>query len=62
LHRTIFSQFFSQEGFIPTFAAAAGNTGLVTQCATTCKLGDRSFHNHLDGYNLMPFFKGPLRE
>ncbi len=59
---TVYNQFFAHEDFIPTFAAAAGNTDLVAQCAATCKLGDQSFHNHLDGYNLMPFFKGEVKE
>jgi arylsulfatase len=27
-----------------------------------CKLGADSFHVHLDGYNLMPFFKGEATE
>jgi arylsulfatase A-like enzyme len=59
---TVYNQFFSHEDFIPTFAAAAGNVDLVAQCAGTCKLDGQSFHNHLDGYNLMPFFKGEVKE
>jgi arylsulfatase len=59
---TVYNQFFAHEDFIPTFAAAAGNPNIVEQCLTDCKLGADSFHVHLDGYNLMPFFKGEVTE
>jgi arylsulfatase len=59
---TIFNAFFSHEDLIPTFAAAGGNPNIVDQCMKTCQLGDKSFHVHLDGYNLMPFFKGEVKE
>lgn len=59
---TVFNQFFAHEDFIPTFAAAGGNPDIVAQCMKTCKLGSKSFHVHLDGYNLMPFFKGDVKE
>jgi arylsulfatase len=47
---------------LPTFAAAAGNADIVEQCMKTCVLGGKSFHVHLDGYNLMPFFEGEANE
>src|SRR5215471_123544 len=59
---TIYNQFFAHEDFIPTFAAAAGNPDLVEQCKATCKLGNNCFKTHLKGYNLMPFFKGEVKE
>ena len=59
---TIFNQFFAHEDLIPTFAAAAGNANIVEQCMKTCQLGSSSYHVHLDGYNLMPFFKGEVKE
>ena len=59
---TVFAQFFAHEDFIPTFAAAAGNPNIVEQCMKGCKLDAKSFHVHLDGYNLMPFFKGEVKE
>jgi arylsulfatase len=59
---TVLNQFFSHEDFIPTFAAAAGNTNVVEQCAKTCELGGKSFKVHLDGYNLIPFFEGKVKE
>jgi arylsulfatase A-like enzyme len=59
---TVFNQFFAHEDLIPTFAAAAGNPNVVAECKKTCQLGSKSFHVHLDGYNLMPFFKGEVKD
>jgi arylsulfatase len=59
---TVYSQFFAHEDLIPTFAAAAGNPNIVEQCMKGCQSGNKSFHVHLDGYNLMPFFKGEVKE
>jgi arylsulfatase len=59
---TIISDFFAHEDFIPTFAALAGDTGLVRKVAAGYKIGDRSFKVHLDGYNLIPYFKGEVKE
>jgi arylsulfatase len=59
---TIYNQFFAHEDLIPTFAAAAGDTTVVDRCMKGCKLGAKSFKVHLDGYNLMPFFKGEVKQ
>jgi arylsulfatase A-like enzyme len=59
---TVYAQFFAHEDFVPTFAAAAGNTDIVDQCMKNCQLNGKSFHVHLDGYNLMPFFKGDVKD
>ena len=59
---TIYNDMFAHEDFIPTFAAAAGNPNIVEQCMKTCQSGSKSFHVHLDGYNLLPFFKGEVKE
>jgi arylsulfatase len=59
---TIYNDMFAHEDFIPTFAAAAGNPDVVGQCMKGCSLGGKSFKVHLDGYNLMPFFKGEVKE
>jgi arylsulfatase len=57
---TIYNDMFAHEDFIPTFAAAGGNPDVVAQCMKGCSLGGKSFKVHLDGYNLMPFFKGEV--
>lgn len=59
---TICNDFFCHEDFIPTFAAAAGDTGIVGKLMKGYKLGDKNFKVHLDGYNLIPYFKGEVKE
>jgi arylsulfatase len=59
---TIYNEFFAHEDFLPTFAAVGGNVNIVEQCQNTCQLGGKSFHVHLDGYDLVPFFKGEVKE
>jgi arylsulfatase A-like enzyme len=59
---TVFNGIFAHEDLIPTFAAAAGNPNIVADCMKTCKLGTKSFRVHLDGYNLLPFFKGEVKD
>ena len=48
----------SLQDFIPTFAAANGETELVAKVKKGCKIGDQSYKVHLDGYNLLPFLSG----
>ncbi|MGH6999466.1 MAG: sulfatase-like hydrolase/transferase, partial [Phenylobacterium sp.] len=52
----------SHEDFLPTFAAAAGDTDVVARVKKGGKIGDKSFKVHLDGNNLIPFFKGEEKE
>jgi arylsulfatase A-like enzyme len=52
----------AHEDFIPTFAAAAGEPDIVEKVKKGHKMGSRSFKVHLDGNNLMPFFKGDEKE
>jgi arylsulfatase A-like enzyme len=59
---TVYNDFFAHEDLLPTFAAAAGNGDVVRQCMTSCQLDNKSFHIHLDGYNLIPYFKGEVKD
>ena len=52
----------SHEDFIPTFAAANGDADLVEKLKKGTTLNGKTFKVHLDGYNLMPFFKGDVKE
>jgi hypothetical protein len=47
---------------IPTFAAAGGNPDIVAQCLRGSQIGERTFKVHLDGHNLIPFFKGETKQ
>ena len=55
---TIVNEIVSHEDWAPTFLAAAGDPDIKTKLLSGLKAGDKTFKTHLDGYNLMPFFKG----
>jgi arylsulfatase len=55
---TIVNDICAHEDFIPTFAAAAGEPDLVAKLLKGSDLNGKTFKVHLDGNNLMPFFKG----
>src|SRR6516165_1762897 len=59
---TVYNELFSHYDLIPTFAAAGGESDVVAKCARGSQIGDKTFKVHLDGYNLMPFFKGEAKE
>jgi hypothetical protein len=48
----------SQEDWLPAFLAAAGDPDVKENLKKGMKVGDKTFKNHLDGYNFLPFFKG----
>lgn len=52
---------FSGLDWFPTLCAAAGNTTIGDDLLKGVKLGDRSYKNHLDGYNQLDLLlgKGP---
>ncbi len=49
---------FSGLDWLPTFAAAAGNPNITDQLLKGVKLGDRTYKNHLDGYNQLDLLTG----
>ena len=60
---TVVNDICAHEDFMPTFAAAAGDTELVDRsCAKGKKLNGRNFKVHLDGDNLLPFLKGEEKQ
>jgi arylsulfatase len=44
--------------WLPTLAAAAGNPNITDQLLHGVQLGDRTYKNHLDGYNQMDLLAG----
>jgi arylsulfatase len=44
--------------WLPTLAAAAGNTTIKDDLLKGVKLGDRTYKNHLDGYNQLDLITG----
>src|SRR5262244_663176 len=59
---TIINDLCAHEDFIPTFAAANGDTDLVERTKKGTTLNGRQFKVHLDGFNLLPFLKGDAKE
>ena len=55
---TVINDICAHQDFMPTFAAAAGETDLVEKLKKGSVLNGKNFKVHLDGYNLMPFLKG----
>ncbi len=49
---------FSALDWFPTLLAAAGNPNITEELKKNVKLGDRSYKNHLDGYNQLPLLLG----
>ncbi len=49
---------FSGLDWFPTLCAAAGNPNITQQLLDGVKLGDRTYKNHLDGYNQMDLLTG----
>ena len=59
---TVVNDICAHEDFIPTFAAAAGEPDLVNKVKQGYQANGKTFRVHLDGYNLIPFFKGEAKE
>ena len=59
---TVYNEMFSHYDLIPTFAAAGGDPDIVAKCLRGSQIGSKTFKIHLDGYNLVPFFKGEVKE
>jgi arylsulfatase len=59
---TIYNDIFAHMDFLPTFLAAAGDPDVVTKCLKGDQVGNKTYKVHLDGYNLIPFFKGEVKE
>ena len=55
---TVYNNIISHEDWMPTLLAAAGDPNVVQKVAEGYKLGDKTFKQHLDGYNFLPFFQG----
>jgi arylsulfatase len=55
---TVENGIFSGLDWLPTLAAAAGNPDITDQLLKGVKLGDRTYKNHLDGYNQMDLLTG----
>jgi arylsulfatase len=55
---TIENGMFSGLDWFPTLVAAAGNANITDELLKGVKLGDRTYKNHLDGYNQLDLLHG----
>jgi arylsulfatase A-like enzyme len=55
---TVSNEIFSHEDMMPTILAAAGVPDVKEKLLEGYQAGDKNFNCHLDGYNLLPHFKG----
>lgn len=59
---TIYNDIFSHEDMMPTLVAAAGEPNVKEKLLNGYQANGKNFNVHLDGYNLLPFFKGEVEE
>jgi arylsulfatase A-like enzyme len=52
------NELFSALDWFPTLLAVAGDTGVSDRLKTGWQAGGRTFKNHLDGYNQLPYLTG----
>jgi len=57
---TIVNEITASEDWMPTLLAAAGDPNVKEKLLKGMKVGDKTFKNHLDGYNFLPYFKGEV--
>jgi arylsulfatase A-like enzyme len=55
---TVENGIFSGLDWLPTLAAAAGNPNITEQLLKGAQLGERTYKNHLDGYNQLDLLTG----
>jgi arylsulfatase len=55
---TVENGIFSGLDWFPTLVAAAGNPNITDELLKGVKLGDRTYKNHLDGYNQLDLLHG----
>jgi arylsulfatase A-like enzyme len=59
---TVSNDVFSHTDMLPTLAAAAGEPDVVEKLKKGYKSGNKTFKVHIDGYNMLPFLKGDVKE
>ena len=60
---TIINDIISQEDWMPTLLAAAGEPDVVREdCKEGYKANGKTFRIHADGYNFLPYFKGEAKK
>jgi arylsulfatase len=59
---TVLNGIVSHIDMFPTLLAAAGDPDVTQRLLKGTKVGDKTFNVHLDGYNMLPYFTGEVKE
>jgi arylsulfatase len=59
---TVINDIMSQEDWMPTFLAAAGEPDVKEKLMKGHQANGKNFKVHPDGYNMLPFFKGEVKQ
>jgi arylsulfatase A-like enzyme len=55
---TVRNEVMAHEDWMPTLLAAAGDPDVTQKLLKGWTVGSKTFKNHLDGYDFLPFFRG----
>src|SRR5215472_13828983 len=59
---TVINEIFSQEDWMPTLLAAAGEPNIVDKLEQGYKANGKTWKVHPDGYNFLPYFQGEMKK
>jgi arylsulfatase len=59
---TVLNGIFSHQDWLPTMLAAAGQLDVKERLLTGYPAGDKQFKVHLDGYNMLPYLSGEVKD
>ncbi len=59
---TVLNGICSHIDMFPTLLAIAGDPNVTEKLLNGCKVGNKSFKVHLDGYNIVPYLTGEAKE
>jgi len=59
---TVLNGVVSHVDWLATFMAAAGDPDIKEKLLNGYKAGDKTFKVHIDGYNMLPYFMGEVKE
>src|SRR5271166_5894079 len=59
---SVYNGIVSHIDMFPTLLAAAGNPDVTQQLLNGTTVNGQAYHVHLDGYNMIPYFSGQVKE
>ena len=59
---TVSNDIFSHQDMLPTLVAAAGDPDIAAKLKKGYTAGKNNFKVHIDGFNLLPYWKGEVKE